>query len=199
MNIIHSLSFRILLFLIIATPLFVSANTEKNHSENGNEKANIQAPLWTNAFKDLFGKTDPSGKIKTANNELTSVWFEQDFYEGKSKLHVVFIQTQLTNQGPEGEYVINCIGCAPSISAVTYKQINNKWQILSKQQKITEIGIYGDAPEIDQAEIIQLTSDKIAFLTPINSSLWGETQIVVNLLVFSKNQWTYAAMGFNIL
>lgn len=138
------------------------------------------------ALKELYGVTDPSGKVKSASNKQSSIWFEQSFKDGNDNLHVVFIKTQSLDE--QGE-IDGCHGCSAEIGAVTYKQANDNWQLISKQQKITEIGSYGDAPAITQAEILQLSSDKIAFLIEDGYSNQGQTDSGKDLLVFSKNNW----------
>lgn len=50
-----------------------------------------QVPLSLNALKELYGVSDPSGKVKTAYDKLSSVWFEQSFKNGKDNLHVIFL------------------------------------------------------------------------------------------------------------
>ena len=144
-----------------------------------------RVPLWKSALKELYGKKDHNGKVKTAKDKLSSVWFEQSFQDGNDKAHVIFIKTQSLINGEISE----CYACSAEIGAVTYKQKNDKWQIVSKQRKIGDIGHRGDAPRTTQAEILQLLPDKFVFMIGYSDSHQGFDYDGKQLLDFSKNNW----------
>jgi hypothetical protein len=138
------------------------------------------------AFTNLFDVTTPDKKVKTAIDKLSSFWFEQSFQNGNDNIRVIFIKSQSLN---EDGNIDSCHGCGAEIAAVTYKQINTEWKVVSKQEKISDIGAWGDAPKIKQAKIIQLTSDSLAFLITDSFSQMGLTSTGERLYVFSKNNW----------
>ena len=150
--------------------------------QKGNE-----VPLSKNALKELFGVRDPSGKVKTAKNELTSVWFEQSFNDGKDNTHVVFTKTQsLDNIGN----IESCHACTVAIGAITYKFIDSQWQIVSKQPKFEDsIGYWGDAPEIKQAEILQLSPNNLVLMISESDMHHGITDEWMDLFSYYKNNW----------
>ncbi len=143
-------------------------------------------PLWMNALQELFGVTDASGKIKTASDKLSSIWFEQSFQNGKDNNHVIFIKSQpIDNAGN----IDDCHACGVLIGQVSYKQMNGAWKIISKQKDFTKIGSYGDAPNITQAKILQISSDKNIFLIHDSYMVMGEASEWEELFLFSKNSW----------
>jgi len=103
-------------------------------------------------------------------------------------MRVIFIKTQSINERDE---VDACHACSAEIGAVTYKRINNEWQIVTKQKKIGDVGSWGDAPETQKAEILKLSPDKFAFLINDWYSTMGQTESGVLLFVFAKNNWRY--------
>ncbi len=145
----------------------------------------IELSLAENALKELFGTTNSSKKIKTAKDELTSIWFEQAFQDVNDNVRIVFTKTQFLDT--EGN-INACIGCGVDIGAVVYKKINGEfeWLMVFKQQNIGIVGQWGDAPE-KQLEMLKFSSDKFLFLISNNAFGQGITDEQKVLLVFSKN------------
>ncbi|MEI6708793.1 MAG: lysozyme inhibitor LprI family protein [Methylococcales bacterium] len=145
----------------------------------------IKTPDHETAMKDLFGVTDPSGEVKTGDEALSSFWFEQSFKEGTDDIHVIFFKTQSIDE--EGEpYQSHAQGV--DVGAITYKQIANQWQIISKQTKFGEAGSWGDVPETT-TEIMQLSPNVLVLMVDSSYSGQGYVDEGEMLFAFSKNTW----------
>lgn len=139
------------------------------------------------AYKDIVDVASTNEKIKTASDKLSSVWFKQDFQYGADKIRVVFIKSQSIDES--GKFDKDCHACGVNIAAVTYKQINNDWQLISKQKNIKIDGKFGDAPKIKQANIIRLTPNKVLFLITDSGLHQGYEDTSESLYLFSQNKW----------
>ena len=139
------------------------------------------------AYKDLVDVASTNEKIKTASDKLSSVWFKQDFQYGADKIRVVFIKSQSIDES--GKFDKDCHACGVDIAAVTYKQINNDWQFVAKQENIKIDGKWGDAPKIKQANIIRLTPNKVLFLITDSGLHQGYEDTSESLYLFSQNKW----------
>lgn len=149
----------------------------------GNYQSN-DVLLADDALKQLFGKTNANKRIETAK-DISSIWFEQAFQYKDDSLHVVFIKTQ--------EIDNTCNVCGVGISAIIYKKSDNAWQIVSKQLKITDIGSYGDAPEVTQATVLSIpSSNKSIFLIDYIDVDREAKYIGQYLFLFSDDKWQYS-------
>lgn len=143
------------------------------------------ASLSENALQQLFDVTNSSKKIKIASDKLSSIWFEQSFQNGNNNLRVIFTKTQPLESNGEIDV---CHVCSAEIGAVTYKKVNEGWQVLSKQQ-IGDIGSWGDAPTVTQAEILQISSDKLAFLISYGDIHQGFEETAKYVFLFNNDKW----------
>lgn len=166
---------------------------------NGQAKAiaNITAPIPPKAMETpdgnqaltaLFSITTSNGQVKPDNNTLASVWFEQSFNDGEQEYHVVFIKNQMVD--PDTHEIYGSHADAPVISAVVYKQVNGKWELASKQAEIGAFGSWGDAPEVEKAQILTLSKGNIAFLLDIGYSGQGYTNSGKSIFAYRNNQWS---------
>lgn len=162
-----------------AAPTEVQPQTSTQNIEN-------TLPNAVRAIKDVFGVDAPTGQFKSQNSELVSIWFEQTFQCGNNSIHVVFLKSQELDKSGAVE---GGRSTAPSISAATYKKANNDWQFISKQVNFTSIGQFGDAPEIKEAEITRVSTDKIVFLVNSGYSAQGITETGKILIFFDKIEW----------
>jgi len=144
-------------------------------------------PDHTTALKELFGVTDPSGKVRISANELSSIWFEQSFNVGTDTLHVIFTKTQEVD--PQTGAVIDAHAQGVKVGAITYKQVDDDWQVISKQAKFGDFGEWGDAPAVAQAEMLQLSPDNIAFMIETGGGMGGFFESGKALFAYSKNGW----------
>lgn len=145
----------------------------------------VQLPSNATALHDMFGVTDPSGKIKTAYDKLTSLWFEQSFKDGDDNLHVKFYKTQSLDE--EGK-PMDSHATSVDVGAITYKQIAGQWQVISKQTKFGEFGQWGDAPEA-KARILQLSPGVVALMVDDGNGMGGYNVEGKTLIAFSKGSW----------
>jgi TPR repeat protein len=138
-------------------------------------------------YKNIVDVASTNEKVKTAINKLSSVWFKQDFQYRADKIRVVFIKSQSIDES--GKFDKDCHPCGVDIAAVTYKQINNDWQLISKQKNIKIDGKFGDTPKIKQANIIRLTPNKVLFLITDSGLHQGYEDTSESLYLFSQNKW----------
>jgi hypothetical protein len=182
---------KMILRIILLTVLtLLSLTPIHSHAELNQVQDSNYVPLWMNALKELFGMTDSSGKVKTAKDKLSSVWFEHSFQNEADDAHVVFTKTQTLEDNGD---INTCHACGAEIGAVTYKKVNDEWQIISKQQ-IGDIGSYGDAPEITQAEIFPISPNKFAFLISDGFSQMGYETTGKYVFLFNNGKWQH--LGF---
>jgi hypothetical protein len=139
------------------------------------------------ALEDLFGVTDSNGKVRISTNELSSIWFEQSFKLGSDELHVIFMKTQEVD--PQSGAIVKTHAQGVKVGSITYKQVDGDWQVISKQPKFGDFGEWGDAPEVEQAEILQLSPDNIAFMIETGGGMGGFFESGKALFAYSKNNW----------
>lgn len=168
-----------LLISLFAMPLFAKSS---KHTVSNNS-----TPSHSSAILDLFGKKSKTGKVKTAKNKLSSVWFEQTFKNGGDNLHVIFFKTQELME--DSNEIAICNGCGVEVSAVTYKQISGKWKFISKKLYFTTIGYQGGTLEIKQAEIMKLSPGIIALKIPIAGVGQGCVNEADHLISYSESTW----------
>lgn len=130
----------------------------------------------------------PTTKTNTASiwSDTASFWFEQSFWDGDSHIHAIFTQTpRVDNKGT----AYDCHVCGVMVGVVTYKQVNGKWEFISMQPEIAELGQWGHAPEVKQAEILQLAPDNVALLINERDSGQGYYGESINFIAYAKNKW----------
>jgi hypothetical protein len=174
------------LIITLAISVFFYIQESKKNSEfllqNHSGK-----PDHITALKDLFGAADPSGKVRGSANELSSIWFEQSFKLGSDDFHVVFAKTQEVD--PQTGAIVEAHAQGVKVGAVTYKQTDSRWQVVSKQPKFGDFGEWGDASEVKQAEILQLSPDTIVFMIDTGAGMGGFFESGKVLFAYSKNNW----------
>jgi len=159
-------------------------------SEKISSEGSYQLPSREAAFNELFGAFDPSGKVKTASDKLTSFWFERLFKYGNDDIHVKFFKSQTLDASGKVE---DCHACGVDIGAITYKKIDNQWQVISRQTVFGAAGEYGDQAE-SSPEIIRLSSNVIALMLDSKSGGMGYYYEGKMLLTFSDNTWHHAGI-----
>lgn len=166
-----------------------------------NEIAKIAKPLVISlsdipdvnqALSDLFSLPAQDSKIKTAKDKLASLWFQQSFEDGGNKYHSVFIKNQMVDV--ETDEVYGNHSDAPIISAVVYKRIQDKWELISKQKNIGTFGSWGDAPSVNKAELLQLAKGNTALLLDISYSGQGLTNKGKSIFSYHNESWSL--LGF---
>ena len=168
------------------------------------KRVNI-TPLAISALNKLYGVTNDNGSVKIAKDKLASVWFEQSFKHEGDNYHVVFIQKQPIDDKGELD---GMNGRGIQVDAVTYSQsINEEWRLNTEQKDIAEVGNYGKAPNVVNATVLELSSDRTAFLIDDEGKgendfgeefdKWQETFVFLNSNHSNKSKgWVQA--GINI-
>lgn len=164
---------------IAKTPMSESCSLLKE------ENLSDQIPSWESALQELFGASDPSEKVKTASDKLTSAWFDKSFKDPGGDIHVKFFKSQTLDASGEVE---SCHACKVDISAITYKKTNNQWHVVSKQIGFGVAGEYGDVEEADPG-VVRLSSHVIALMLDSKSGGMGYFYEGKRLLTFSNNTW----------
>jgi len=159
--------------------------------KNG-EANNKEIYHYTNGKYELLGAE--SLKLLRAQfleelrkNNRTKIWFEQAFKIGSDNFFVIFTKISTSDNGDFDD----CHACAPNIAAVTYKNVNSEWKLISKQNSFGELGQYGDVPI--QEKIIQkfpLKNEKIIFLLNDGYEHMGQSNIGKDVLMFINNNWS---------
>lgn len=162
----------------------VNTNKTENIEE---DKANL-TPTSLLALKDLFGVTGSDEQVRTANDKLSSVWFDKLLTIGSDQIHVFFTKSQPVNvkTGEVKEYHLADV----TIGVITYQLIDDKWQVISKDPKFTEfLASYGDVPKDKLPEFIKLKNNKPVFKIYSNQGGQGVITNYETLFIFSKNKW----------
>jgi hypothetical protein len=168
-----------------ATPVVKKTNTAIN---------TIKTPPVAEALTTLFGVKTSSNQVANEPDQLSSLWFEQSFSHADKSFHAVFIKTQSLDS--ETKEVIDSHAAAVNVSIVIYQLINNQWQLFSKQLNVGEFGSWGDVPGLEKAQILQLSSDNLAFLIDSGFSGQGYTEEGKGLFSFNFNNKTWKNLGF---
>jgi len=144
-------------------------------------------PLPSNktAFEELFGVSDPSGKVKTAPDQLTSFWFEQSVVSGGNNLHVKFFATQKLDKAGQP---YDSHASSVDVGAITYKQNANQWEVISKQLQFGEAGSWGSIDEV-KPEVIQLSPTSFAVMVEFSGGQGGWNNEGKAVFVFAQNSW----------
>lgn len=166
---------------------FQSKNQPQAISQEKASEESKALPFPSNetALKELFGVSDPSGKVKTAPDKLTNFWFEQSINVGTNNLHVKFFATQ--NLDESGQPV-NAHASGVDVGAITYRQNSSQWEVISKQPQFGAAGTWGEVNEV-KPEILQLSPTSLALM--LNQSYFGqgygnEGKV---MFVFAQNSW----------
>lgn len=154
----------------------------------------IKTPTAAEVLTALFGVKATSDKIANAENQLSSLWFEQSFQHGTDKFHAVFVKTQ--NIDPESKAVLDSHADGANVSVVVYQQVNKQWQLFSKQTNVGNFGSWGDVPDIKQVPTLQLSPNNLAFLIESGSSGQGYTDTGKGLLAYNLKLKTWKDLGF---
>ena len=183
---------RLIVVLAGALIISIAASVFFYSREDGQNSAflsqNLSAmPDHTTALNELFGITDSSGKVRISANELSSIWFEQSFSLGNDEFHVIFTKTQEVD--PQSGAIVKAHAQGVKVGAITYKQIDGQWQVVSRQPKFGDFGEWGDAPEVKQAEILQLSPENIAFMIDAGGGMGGFFESGKALFAYLKNSW----------
>lgn len=149
------------------------------------ESKALPLPSKETALKELFGVSDPSGKVKIASDKLTNFWFEQSFKVGTSNLHVKFFATQSLD-GTGNPYDSHATSL--EVGAITYKQNSNQWEVISKQPQFGSAGTWGMLSEAKPVAL-HLSPTSLAFTLDQSYSGQGHSEEGKILFVFSQNSW----------
>lgn len=177
--------------IILATPQSPEPLTSGGSPTSATQKFQTAAvqtvkPNRSLVLQELFGINDSSEKVRLPTNKLASIWFDQTFENGGDKIYVVFVKEQALDAKGELD---SCHACGVVVDVVTYKAVSGGWVGISKQNNITEIGSYGDAPKSNHGDILQLSPGKPALLINSEDGGQGYTDSFKHILAYSENQW----------
>lgn len=139
------------------------------------------------ALAELFGTAFDNGSIQTKSGEKASLWFEQPFSLGSDRYHVLFSKAQQLD--PETGAPLDSHVQGVSVGAITYKLDAQGWRAVGKQTGIGEIGSWGEAPEIERAEILILSPSRIALLIDFGYGMGGYFDEGKVLFGFDGTHW----------
>ena len=156
-------------------------------------------PLSTSAIiRDLFGvstekdefimKSSEIDRDDASESVLVSLWLQKSFAVESNAYHVVFFAFQsidpVTNEPFESH--ADSVG----VSAITYKKTSNGWTVVSRQKSpFAEVGSWGQAPEVEEADILSLGLGRISLLIPGSWSGQGYFIIGLYVLAFDGTYW----------
>ena len=139
------------------------------------------------ALTELFDAPFDGETIRIATGATGGYWFEQSFSIGSVPYHVVFGKTQKLDPATGTPLDSHVQGV--SVGAMTYRLDKNGWRAIGKQTEIGEIGSWGDAPEIEEAEILVLSPAQIVLLIDFGYGMGGYVDEGKVLLGFDGARW----------
>jgi hypothetical protein len=150
----------------------------------------VTRPNQIFALKELFdvSVTDSSASVRIAPDKIASIWFGQNFKHGNEQIYVVFVKEQMIDERGE---LIDCHACAATIDAVTYKVVSGSWIPLSKQKNIVVIGSWGEPPQSNRGDLLQLSPTQTALSIKEESSGQGYTNGTMAILAYYEEEWSY--------
>jgi formylglycine-generating enzyme required for sulfatase activity len=142
-------------------------------------------PTRYQAIADLLGVTPKGAQFTTGPNEITAIWFEQDFkYNGKDHF-VVFIKTL--------DKKSTCHMCGALLGAITFRVENGSWQVVGRQLKeIEELGSWGDLASKPEPRFLPISGKTIVLSTEASYGGQGNNFLSSSLLAFDGAKWSYA-------
>lgn len=161
------------------------SKTEKE-PEITSKTLKVPPPQRVDAFNELFNVKTKHGKIKTAKYKLSSIWFDKKITYKETNYYVVFSKTQTLSE--ETGELEECHACSAEVGAITYKETEKEWEVVSKDKNISSFGSWGDAPDV-KPEAIQLSKNVIAFLLESGYSNQGYTSTSKTIFSFSGDSW----------
>ncbi len=142
-------------------------------------------------MQELYGTQAPTLKAQLDGTRVATPWLSQQVNDGRSELFVLFAKVQSLEGNGQPE---NCHACAPEVDAITYVRQPDGWTRESIVRDILQIGAWGQAPDIQTAEVLSLSPGHIALAIPTGFSNQGYTDEGVVLLGHAENSW--AALGY---
>ncbi len=139
------------------------------------------------ALKGLFGSEFSGEPIKTKSGERVGFWFEQSFAIDGHDYHVIFSKGQKLDAETGAPLDSHVQGV--KVGAVTYRLDSDGWRAIGKQTGIGEIGSWGEAPDIKQAEILILSPERIAFMLDFGYGMGGYFDDGKVLFGFDGTSW----------
>ncbi len=156
------------------------------------EVAMLEPPSTQSGLADLFGASDPSGKVKNvlrfdgdASNTLTSIFIGKELKIGDEDIYVKFYKTQQLDES--GNPVVSH-ATPVLLSAITYKKEAGQWQVLSKQKNIGSAGSWGDAA-VGNIDTLKLSPNATALMLDGGYGGQGVFYEHKELIAYSGNKW----------
>ena len=149
-----------------------------------------RVPDIRKAAYDLFRSSafkNPKQKYKTAHDQLTRFWFEEDFQLKGVLYHSKFFATQYIDESTGEPYQAHATGA--KVSVVTYKKnISGQWERVSLQEKLTISGSWGDIYS-DNYVSEYFSPSSYGVLFEFGYSAQGHSEGGRLVYVFHKNKW----------
>lgn len=166
---------------------FQSKNQPQAISQEKTSEESKALPFPSNetALKELFGVSDPSGKVKTAPDKLTNFWFEQSIKNGTDNIHVKFFATQSLDESGQP---VDAHASGVDVGVITYKQNSGQWEVISKQPQFGVAGSWGKVDEV-KPEILQLSPTSLAVMLDASGGMGGWFDEGKTIFVFAQNSW----------
>ena len=190
------IAFLILLFVIIVLVNIKKeeraneiTRTDASISSNQEQQTHTLLPDTKRVFFDLFDIITTLNSVRIDSNREAEFWFSKRFTDQSENSYVAFVSVYTLDEKYQR---VNCHACAPSIAAVTYKFRRNKWEIVGNQMDISRFGSWGETPNADENELIELLKDNQTFTFDLESSGQGYSVGFKALFDFDQqNRWQF--------
>jgi hypothetical protein len=161
-------------------------------SQNTPNSATIAAsglpalPSHETALQTLFNLPTGAQQVKTAEDTLTSFWFEQTLKVGDDIIHALFFKSQQLDESGE---LIDGHATSVGVGVITYQLQNQQWQVVGKQVNFADAGAYGDVPDTDISSM-KLSAKVVAILIGFSDTMGGYTEEGKTLFAYSDHVWS---------
>lgn len=168
----HFLS--LLLLCLSATEVAAESVVNQTSAEQG-------LPSSSQVVRLIYG-----GQFKPAPDfPKRNFWFRQVFSDHGVNKQVIFTKAEARGGSyPQGALV----------SALVYRQKNGQWQQESLNREIGQVGLYGDAPNITQAQILPIGPDRMGFLFAVKDLHHGQGSRYVVVFDYFRGRFSDAGV-----
>lgn len=172
---------------------FEQACSDLRKLPQNQKNIDARAPSINKAGYDLFKSTvfqDGKQKYKTAHDQLTRFWVEEDFQLKGIRYHTKFFATQHIDNHTGEPYSAHVTGA--TVSVITYRQKDSgQWEVVSAQKGLTESGSWGDIYS-DNYLAEKLSPSSYGLLFEFGYTAQGQSEGGRLIYVFHKDKWHYA-------
>lgn len=158
------------------------------------KQPDLKPPTTADVLSALFGVKIKADNFISSENKRSSVWFGQLLTHDKGLFYAVFIKTQTIDT--DSQALLSSHADSANVSTLMYQLNAGQWQLLSKQMNLSSFGSWGDVPDMQQAQILSLSANKVVFLIDNGFTSQGYSEEGKGLISYNFATHTWKDLGF---